>query len=287
MSGVYDKSTAVWMAALTALINFLCNFAGVYLVEKMGRRLLTLASLAGVIASLAVLAIGFQVGAANAPRVGFYSNEASDTGCTMYENCNGCITSDNCGFCFEDLKSGANGSCIAAKEDYTKGSLTGWCVNGTKADEKLVWAKDWCPSNYSWMTLFGLCMYLLFFGPGMGPMPWTINSEIYPLWARSVCFSTATAFNWFFNMLISLTFLTLTEHITKQGAFWLYASFGAVGFVYFFLQLPETKGKSLEDTAALFGGGGKEESRRSSRVDSKTSDVRKRKSNQSDSSRPI
>lgn len=57
---------------------------------------------------------------------------------------------------------------------------------------------------------------------GMGPMPWTINSEIYPMWARSSCNSVATSTNWMFNLLISMTFLTLTKELTKEGKmnFW-------------------------------------------------------------------
>jgi len=52
---------------------------------------------------------------------------------------------------------------------------------------------------------------------GMGPMPWTINSEIYPLWARSTGMSTATCINWIANLVISLSFLSLTEAITRYG----------------------------------------------------------------------
>jgi len=48
-------------------------------------------------------------------------------------------------------------------------------------------------------------------------MPWTINSEIYPMWARSSCNSVATSVNWLFNLLISMTFLTLTNALTKEG----------------------------------------------------------------------
>ena len=52
---------------------------------------------------------------------------------------------------------------------------------------------------------------------GLGPMPWTINSEIYPTWARSTGNAMSTTTNWVFNLFVSLTFLTLMENITKYG----------------------------------------------------------------------
>lgn len=58
--------------------------------------------------------------------------------------------------------------------------------------------------------------------------------------------------SWFFNLLISLTFLTLVDTITKEGAFGLYSLFGMIGFVFLYFKLPETKGKHLEETYAMF-----------------------------------
>lgn len=47
MAGINSSSTAIWMSAMTASINFLFTFVGLYLVEKVGRRPLILASLLG------------------------------------------------------------------------------------------------------------------------------------------------------------------------------------------------------------------------------------------------
>lgn len=52
---------------------------------------------------------------------------------------------------------------------------------------------------------------------GLGPMPWTINAEIYPTWARSTGTSIATAVNWIINLVVSMTFLSLLEAITTYG----------------------------------------------------------------------
>ena len=66
--------------------------------------------------------------------------------------------------------------------------------------------------------------------------------------------AVCTMFNWGFNFLIAYTFLTLTDVLTKQGAFWLYAFFGVCAVVFFALVVPETKDRSLEQIQSELGG---------------------------------
>lgn len=47
MSGIKEDSSAIWLSAITAAVNFVFTIFGVYLVEKVGRRPLTLGSLIG------------------------------------------------------------------------------------------------------------------------------------------------------------------------------------------------------------------------------------------------
>jgi MFS family permease len=44
MTGVRDQSTAIWLAAVTAFVNFIFTLVGVWLVDKIGRRKLILSS---------------------------------------------------------------------------------------------------------------------------------------------------------------------------------------------------------------------------------------------------
>ena len=49
-----------------------------------------------------------------------------------------------------------------------------------------------------------------------------------------------------------MTFLTLTQIISRSGAFFLYSGFAFAGVVFVQLLLHETKGLDLEDVEGLF-----------------------------------
>ena len=74
MAGFSDRSQAIWMSAGVASANFLCTFIGLFLVEKIGRRKLLLASLLGVCGALAILGVGFQLADTNTPNVTITEN---------------------------------------------------------------------------------------------------------------------------------------------------------------------------------------------------------------------
>lgn len=47
MAGVRDDKQAIWLTAVTSATNFVFTLVGVWLVERVGRRKLTLGSLLG------------------------------------------------------------------------------------------------------------------------------------------------------------------------------------------------------------------------------------------------
>ena len=107
--------------------------------------------------------------------------------------------------------------------------------------------------NVGWLALVCLLVYIFGFAIGLGPVFWLMISEIFPLQMRGPAMAVCTMFNWGFNFLIAYTFLTLTDVLTKSGAFWLYAFFGVCAVVFFATLVPETKDRSLEQIQSDFG----------------------------------
>jgi len=97
-----------------------------------------------------------------------------------------------------------------------------------------------------------MVLYLLAFGLGMSPIPWTVNSEIYPLSVRSLCVGIATATNWTVNFVVAASFLSLEQAMGAAATFWMYGAFAAAGLVWLWFALPETANKSLEEIEKLF-----------------------------------
>ncbi|KAK9902342.1 hypothetical protein M0R45_001717 [Rubus argutus] len=103
MAGFESNQLALLLSLVVAAMNAAGTVLGIYLIDRCGRRKLTLSSLGGVIISLVILSAAF-----------FFQSSGSSSG-----------------------------------------------VLG-------------------WIAVVGLALYIAFFAPGMGPVPWTVNSEIYP-----------------------------------------------------------------------------------------------------------
>jgi sugar porter (SP) family MFS transporter len=104
-----------------------------------------------------------------------------------------------------------------------------------------------------WFALLCLLVYIMGFAVGLGPVFWLMISEIFPLQMRGPAMAVCTMFNWGLNFAISYTFLTLTDVLTKQGTFWLYAFFGVCAVIFFATVVPETKDRSLEQIQSDLG----------------------------------
>jgi SP family galactose:H+ symporter-like MFS transporter len=97
-----------------------------------------------------------------------------------------------------------------------------------------------------WAAVGSMLVYIASFAMSFGPIMWLMISEIFPLSIRGVGVSLAISASWGFNMLVSLTFLTLIQVMGPSHTFWLYALVCVLGWFFVYFIVPETKACSLE-----------------------------------------
>jgi sugar porter (SP) family MFS transporter len=80
----------------------------------------------------------------------------------------------------------------------------------------------------------------------LAPVTWVVISEIFPNRIRGAAMAVAVSSLWIACFLLTYTFPILNGKLGPAGTFWLYAAISVAGFIFVKFQLPETKGKTLE-----------------------------------------
>jgi sugar porter (SP) family MFS transporter len=80
----------------------------------------------------------------------------------------------------------------------------------------------------------------------LAPVVWVVISEIFPNRIRGAAMSVSVSSLWIACFLLTFTFPRLNKSFGAAGTFWIYAGICAAGFLFTFIFLPETKGKTLE-----------------------------------------
>jgi sugar porter (SP) family MFS transporter len=101
---------------------------------------------------------------------------------------------------------------------------------------------DW--SNIAAITCLGL--FVLAFGVSLGPLPYVLMSELFPLALRGPGMGIASASAWGVNILVSLTFPVLVEELGIALVFGFYGAISIAALLFVLALAPETRGRPLE-----------------------------------------
>lgn len=85
------------------------------------------------------------------------------------------------------------------------------------------------------------------FAMSLGPVTWVIISEVFPNRIRGTAIAIAVASLWIACFALTYTFPMLNRGLGAAATFWIYAGICIVGFLFVKSQLPETKGRTLEE----------------------------------------
>lgn len=108
----------------------------------------------------------------------------------------------------------------------------------------VLWANEkWIFSKI--LPVILLFFDLLFFGIGVGPIPWFIVPELFPDEVRGSAMGTIQAINWGLAALNVFIFPTMQESMTLAWVFFFYGSIMTASFFYGLFFLPETCKKEM------------------------------------------
>jgi MFS transporter, SP family, arabinose:H+ symporter len=100
--------------------------------------------------------------------------------------------------------------------------------------------------------LICIMMFIAFFASCIGPVFWTLVSEIFPNRIRGKAVAFASFTQWIFNFLVVLLFPHFLASLGGAATFLFLAFMSFVQWLFTYLYVPETKGKSLEEIEKLW-----------------------------------
>ncbi len=96
-------------------------------------------------------------------------------------------------------------------------------------------------------VLILVLMAIACYATSLAPVTWVVISETFPNRVRGLAMSVAVTALWIACFILTFTFPILNQRLGAAGTFWVYAAVCAAGFVFIYLKLPETKGRTLEE----------------------------------------
>ncbi|MCX6303004.1 MAG: sugar porter family MFS transporter [Bacteroidia bacterium] len=102
------------------------------------------------------------------------------------------------------------------------------------------------------ITLVCILLFCAFFASCIGPVFWTLVAEIYPNKIRGSAVAFTSFTQWIFNFLIVLFFPYFLASVGGAITFMFLALMSLIQWLFTYMYLPETKGKSLEEIEQLW-----------------------------------
>jgi SP family arabinose:H+ symporter-like MFS transporter len=97
------------------------------------------------------------------------------------------------------------------------------------------------------IVLSFILVYIACFAASFGPVTWVVISEIFPIKMRGVAMSAATFALWVAVYLVTQLFPIMLEETGAAETFLIFFFMAILGLIFTFTQIPETKGRTLEE----------------------------------------
>ncbi len=96
-------------------------------------------------------------------------------------------------------------------------------------------------------TLLLVLAAIACYAMSLAPVTWVVIAEIFPNRIRGAAIAVAVGALWLASFVLTYSFPLLNSTLKAHGTFGLYAAICALGFLFIWFKMPETKGRSLEE----------------------------------------
>ncbi|XP_050681691.1 facilitated trehalose transporter Tret1-like isoform X2 [Leptidea sinapis] len=116
------------------------------------------------------------------------------------------------------------------------------------------WKANNLPPQYSWIPVASIYLFMIFCTLGYLIVPWIMIGEVYPTQVRGIVGGLTTCAAHLSIFSVVKTFPYLKHSLNDYGTFGLYGAMSLAGTVFFYIFLPETKGRTLQEIEDYFCG---------------------------------
>ena len=229
------KDAAFLQAAILGVTNVVMTVVAMFLIDSLGRKPLLYIGAAGICVSLAIVGFSFHNAKYNIDATTMQTLMAEVvemepapihlTNIKKLTQLEGVVFQNEVAF-FEMVKENVGQATYNSyKEIILKHSIS---ING-------IW------------VLIGLLMFVASFAISMGPVMWTLLSEIFPNKLRGLAISIMGFWNSIVSFSVATIFPAQLEYLGSGNTYLIYSFFGLLTLIFVWRFVPETKGKSLEE----------------------------------------
>ncbi|XP_061723492.1 facilitated trehalose transporter Tret1-like [Cydia pomonella] len=109
-------------------------------------------------------------------------------------------------------------------------------------------------ASIGFLPILSLVVFIVTYCVGLGPLPWAVMSELFPIEVKAQAAPIATAFCWTLSFLVTRYFGPISEVLGMYAAFWIFGVCCIIAFFFTLFLVPETKGKSFAEIQAMLSG---------------------------------
>lgn len=108
--------------------------------------------------------------------------------------------------------------------------------------------------SIGFLPVLSLVLFIITYCWGLGPLPWAVMSELFPIEVKTVAAPIATAFCWALSFLVTRYFSAVAEAVGMGPTFFIFGVCCVISFFFTLFLVPETKGKSFQEISEMLSG---------------------------------